>query len=123
LVALIAVEISDVVFAVDSIPAIFAVTRDPFIVFTSNIFAVLGMRSLYFLLAGVVTRFRYLTVGLSLVLVFVGAKMVLADVYKVPVPVSLGVIAAILGGAVIASLRSARAPAARSAQGRPLPAD
>jgi tellurite resistance protein TerC len=114
LVALLTVEISDVVFAVDSIPAIFAVTQDPFIVFTSNIFAVLGMRSLYFLLASVVTRFRYLTVGLSLVLVFVGTKMVLTDVYKVPVLASLGVIAAILGGAVLASLRRPRGPSTRA---------
>ena len=113
LVALLTVEITDVVFAVDSIPAIFAVTTDPFIVFTSNIFAILGMRSMYFLLAGVVTKFRYLTVGLSLVLVFVGAKMVLSDFYKLPVLVSLGVIAVILGGAVIASLRAGG--------GRPLP--
>jgi len=88
---------------------IFAVTSDPFIVFTSNIFAILGMRSLYFLLAGVVTRFRYLTVGLSVVLVFVGAKMVLADVYEVPVVASLAVIAAILAAAVIASLLRSRA--------------
>jgi len=108
-IALITVEVTDVVFAVDSIPAIFAVTTDPFIVFTSNIFAILGMRSLYFLLAGVVTRFRYLTVGLSVVLVFVGAKMVLADVYEVPVVASLAVIAAILAAAVIASLLRSRA--------------
>ena len=104
LIALVTVEVTDVVFAVDSIPAIFAVTNDPFIVFTSNIFAILGMRSLYFLLAGVVTRFRYLTVGLALVLVFVGAKMTLADLYKVPVVMSLLVIAAILGAAVLASV-------------------
>jgi tellurite resistance protein TerC len=109
LIALITVEVTDVVFAVDSIPAIFAVTSDPFIVFTSNIFAILGMRSLYFLLAGAVTKFQYLTVGLSLVLVFVGAKMVLADVYEVPVAASLAVIAAILAGAVIASLLRSRA--------------
>jgi tellurite resistance protein TerC len=109
LVALITVEVTDVIFAVDSIPAIFAVTSDPFIVFTSNIFAILGLRSLYFLLAGVVTRFRYLSVGLSLVLVFVGAKMVLADVWKVPILASLAIIAAILLGAILASLRAPRA--------------
>ncbi len=102
--ALLVVEATDVVFAVDSIPAIFAVTRDPFIVFTSNIFAILGLRSLYFLLAGVIDKFRYLKVGLALVLVFVGTKMVLADVYKVPVLASLGIIAAILGLSVAASL-------------------
>jgi TerC family integral membrane protein len=104
LLALVTVEVTDVVFAVDSIPAIFAVTTDPFIVFTSNIFAILGLRSLYFLLAGVVTRFRYLTVGLSCILVFVGAKMVLSDVVAIPVVVSLGVIAAILAAAVATSM-------------------
>jgi TerC family integral membrane protein len=110
LVALLTVEITDVVFAVDSIPAIFAVTDDPFIVFTSNIFAILGLRSLYFLLAGVVTKFRYLKLGLSLVLVFVGTKMVLADLYKMPVLASLAVIALILGASILASfLRQASA--------------
>ncbi len=104
LLALLTVELTDVIFAVDSIPAIFAVTTDPFIVFTSNIFAILGLRSLYFLLAGVVSRFRYLTVGLSFILVFVGAKMVLSDVVEIPVVASLGVIAAILAVAVAASM-------------------
>src|SRR5438067_5523645 len=113
-IALITVEVTDVVFAVDSIPAIFAVTSDPFIVFTSNIFAILGMRSLYCLLAGVVTRFRYLTVGLSVVLVFVGAKMTLADVYNVPVVASLAVIAAILGAAILASMLRSRADLAKN---------
>jgi tellurite resistance protein TerC len=102
--ALILVEITDVIFAVDSIPAIFAITSDPFIVFTSNIFAILGLRSLFFLLGGLVERFRYLKVGLSAVLVFVGAKMTLVDVYKVPALVSLLIVLAILGGAVGASL-------------------
>ncbi len=102
--ALLAVEATDVVFAVDSIPAIFAVTQDSFIVFTSNIFAILGLRSLYFLLAGVMDRFAYLKIGLALVLVFVGAKMIVAQYYKVPIGISLGVIAAILGISVIASL-------------------
>ena len=104
LLALVAVEVTDLLFAVDSIPAIFAITSDPFIVFTSNIFAMLGLRSLYFLLAGVIARFSYLKVGLSLVLVFVGGKMLLADVYQVPIAVSLGVIAAILGGSIVLSL-------------------
>ena len=108
LVVLLLIESTDVVFAVDSIPAIFAVTRDPFIVYTSNVFAILGLRSLYFLLAGSMSRFRYLKLGLSAVLVFVGAKMVLADVYKVPIAVSLGVIAAILAVSVIASLLRSR---------------
>ena len=102
--ALLVVEGTDVVFAVDSIPAIFAITQDTFIVFTSNIFAILGLRSLYFLLAGVIDKFRYLKLGLSLVLIFVGAKMLLADLGKVPVGVSLAVIATILGTSVVASL-------------------
>jgi len=111
--ALLAVEFTDVVFAVDSIPAIFAITSDPFIVFTSNIFAILGLRSLYFLLAGVVDKFRYLKIGLAGVLVFVGLKMSLVEIYKVPVSVSLLVIALLLGASVLASLwrnrRDARA--------------
>lgn len=113
LLALVAVEITDVIFAIDSIPAIFAVTMDPFIVFTSNIFAILGLRSMYFLLAGVVDRFVYLKVGLSAVLVFVGVKMLLIDVYPIPVGVSLGVIIALLGTAAVASwLRPVEPPAA-----------
>ena len=104
LLVLILVESTDLVFAVDSIPAIFAVTNDPFIVYTSNVFAILGLRSLYFLLAGVVDKFYYLKLGLSTVLVFVGTKMVLVDLYKVPVGASLGVIASILAISVIASL-------------------
>jgi tellurite resistance protein TerC len=104
LLALVAVEVTDLIFAVDSIPAIFAITTDPFIVFTSNIFAILGLRSLYFLLAGVIDKFVYLKVGLSLVLIFVGAKMLLTDVYKLPIAVSLAVIAGILGVSIGASL-------------------
>ena len=104
LMALVAVEVSDLVFAVDSIPAIFAVTKDPFIVFTSNIFAILGLRSLYFLLAGIIDRFVYLKTGLAVVLMFVGAKMLLIDTVKVPIGVSLGVIAGILGLSIVASL-------------------
>ena len=101
---LLLVEFTDLVFAIDSIPAIFAVTRDPFIVYTSNVFAILGLRSLYFLLAGVVHRFVYLKYGLALVLVFVGIKMLLVDVYKVPTAASLGVIAAVLTVSIAASL-------------------
>jgi tellurite resistance protein TerC len=104
LLALVAVEATDLIFAVDSIPAIFAVTSDPFIIFTSNIFAILGLRSLYFLLSGVITKFAYLKVGMSLVLVFVGAKMLLVPVYKVPMVASLGIIAGIVGGSILASL-------------------
>ena len=103
LLAVVVIELTDVIFAVDSIPAIFAVTRDPFIVFTSNIFAILGLRSMYFLLAGVVRKFRYLKVGLSAVLVFVGAKMLLADVIEIPILASLAAIAILLGGAGVAS--------------------
>jgi tellurite resistance protein TerC len=114
--ALLVVEATDVVFAVDSIPAIFAVTKDPFIVFTSNIFAILGLRSLYFLLAGVVDKFRYLKTGLAFVLVFVGGKMLAANVYKVPVGVSLGVIGAILGLSVLASLIANRRDEGRAAE-------
>ncbi len=101
---LLIVESTDLVFAVDSIPAIFAVTNDPFIIYTSNVFAILGLRSLYFLLAGVVDKFYYLKLGLSVVLTFVGTKMVIVDIYKIPVGLSLGVIAAILTIAVAASL-------------------
>jgi tellurite resistance protein TerC len=108
LLVLVAIEATDLVFAVDSIPAIFAVTRDPFIVYTSNIFAILGLRAMYFLLAEVVTRFEYLKVGLALVLVFVGAKMLIADIYKVPVIVSLAVVAALIFGSVLVSLAASR---------------
>ncbi|HEU5299057.1 MAG TPA: TerC family protein [bacterium] len=102
--ALLTVEATDIVFAVDSIPAIFAVTADPFIVFTSNLFAILGLRALYFLLAGILHRFHYLKVGLSLVLVFVGLKMLVSEVLTVPIGVSLAVVALLIGGAVLASL-------------------
>jgi tellurite resistance protein TerC len=104
LLVLVAIEATDIVFAVDSIPAIFAVTTDPFIVYTSNIFAILGMRSLYFVLAGMIDRFHYLKTGLSLVLAFVGAKMLLVPLFVIPIGVSLGVIALVLAGSVIASL-------------------
>jgi tellurite resistance protein TerC len=104
LLVLVAVEITDIAFAVDSIPAIFAITKDPFIVYTSNIFAILGLRALYFVLAGVMGRFRYLNTGLALVLAFVGAKMMLTDLYKVPIGASLAVVAALLLGALVASV-------------------
>jgi tellurite resistance protein TerC len=101
---LLIVESTDLIFAVDSIPAIFAVTQDPFIVYTSNVFAILGLRSLYFLLAGVIDKFYYLKFGLSVVLTFVGLKMVMTDIYKIPIGLSLGVIAGILTVAIVASL-------------------
>ena len=102
--ALLVVEFSDLVFAVDSIPAIFAVTTDPFVVFTSNAFAILGLRALYFLLADAAARFRYLKVGVSLTLVFVGAKLLLADVFKIPPVISLAVVVSILVVAIGISL-------------------
>ena len=104
LVALIIVETTDIVFALDSVPAVLAVTREPFIVYTSNVFAMLGLRSLYFVLAGVVERFRYLRVGLAAILVFFGARLLLSDFIEVPNGVSLGVIAAALALSVAASL-------------------
>ncbi len=103
--ALVLVEASDLIFAVDSIPAIFAITTDPFIVLTSNIFAILGLRAMYFLLAGVADRFSLLKYGLAVVLMFIGVKMLLIDVYKIPVGFSLAVVAVIIGASVWASLR------------------
>ena len=106
--AFLLIELSDVIFAVDSIPAIFAITTDPFIVFTSNIFAILDLRSMFFLLAGLVDKFRYLKVGLSVVLVFVGVKMLIVDVYKIPPGLSLGIIVVILGSSIWASLAASK---------------
>ena len=104
-VVLLLVEISDVIFAVDSIPAIFAVTKDPFIVYTSNVFAILGLRSLYFALAGVLDKFHYLKIGLGVVLTFVGVKMLLGHTpWKIDTLVSLGVIIAVLAASVVMSL-------------------
>lgn len=104
-IVLVLVDTTDVIFATDSIPAIFSVTRDPFIIYTSNICAVLGLRALYSLLASVVDKFRYLKLGLSLVLIFIGAKMLVDHFYAMPIIVSLGVVAAILITSVLASLR------------------
>ena len=103
---LVMVETTDLIFAVDSIPAIYAVTRDPFIVFTSNVFAILGLRALYFLLAGVAHRFVYLKVGLAIVLIFVGVKMLVADFYHFPITLSLAFIGITLAASIVASLRS-----------------
>jgi tellurite resistance protein TerC len=116
-VALLAVEGADVVFAVDSIPAAFAVTRDPFLVFTSNVFAILGLRSLFFALAGILPRFRYLKISLVVVLAYVGVKMLVAHHYPIPAQVSLVVLCGILAVGVFASVvvtrreRATRAPA------------
>jgi tellurite resistance protein TerC len=108
--ALVMIEFVDVIFAVDSVPAIFAVTRDPFIVYTSNIFAILGLRALYFALAAMIQRFRYLKYALALVLVFIGGKILLLDlVGKLPAWVSLGVTVGLLAGGVLYSLYRTRA--------------
>jgi len=103
-VVLLIVETTDVIFALDSIPAILGITHDPFIVYTSNVFAILGLRALYFALAGVMQLFHYLHYGLSVVLVFIGAKMIVSEFYKVPIGVALGVVAGVLIISVIASL-------------------
>jgi len=104
LVTLVAIETMDIMFATDSVPAVFGVTLDPFIVYTSNIFAILGLRALFFALAGLFYLFRYLVYGLCIVLGFVGIKMLLIDVYKIPVLISLGVVLAILAGSIILSI-------------------
>ena len=104
-IVLIIVDTTDIIFATDSIPAIFAVTRDPFIVYTSNICAVLGLRALYFLLASVVDKFVYLKLGLSLVLVFIGAKMLLEHFLHIPIVAALGVVGLVLGSAIFASVK------------------
>jgi TerC family integral membrane protein len=104
LVALLVVEITDITLAVDSIPAIFGITRDPFIVYTSNVFAILGLRAMYFLLAGVLGRLRYLTAGLSFVLTFIGAKMIAEPWVHISIEISLGIVAGILLVALATSL-------------------
>lgn len=104
MLVLVVVETTDVLFAVDSIPAVFGVTRDPFIVFTSNIFAILGLRALYFLLAGLMHKFHYLSYGLGLVLVFVGAKMLGERWYRIPTGLSLGIVLALLTVSILISL-------------------
>ncbi|OZA29818.1 MAG: hypothetical protein B7X91_00840 [Hydrogenophilales bacterium 17-64-11] len=109
---LIMIEVTDLVFAVDSIPAIFAITTDPFIVFTSNIFAILGLRALYFLLADVADRFHLLKYGLAMVLTFIGTKMLIMPWYHVPVQASLAIVAILIGSSVIASLIATRKKAA-----------
>ena len=102
------IALTDIIFAVDSIPAIFAITSDPFIVLTSNVLAILGLRAMYFLLAAVADKFHLLSYGLSLILVFIGTKMCLIDIYKMPVTVSLGVVVAILAITMICSVRTAK---------------
>ena len=109
---LVMIELSDLIFAVDSIPAIFAITTDPFIVFTSNIFAILGLRAMYFMLAGMADRFHLLKYGLAMVLVFVGTKMLIVDFYKIPVGLSLGIVGLIIATFMFASLWVTRKPSA-----------
>ena len=108
LAVLIVIETTDVVFAIDSIPAIFAITQDTFIVFTSNAFAILGLRALYFVFAGAMGRFVYLKIGLAVILVFVGIKMLISDLYHIPIGLSLGFIATALTVSIVASLRATR---------------
>ena len=112
---LVLIGTTDVIFAVDSIPAIFAITSDPFIVLTANIFAILGLRALYFLLADLANRFHLLAYGLALVLVFIGAKMLMIDFYKIPIGYALLVTASLIAGSIILSLRSS----GESAHGKP----
>jgi tellurite resistance protein TerC len=118
---LLTIESTDIVFAVDSIPAVFGVTHDPFIVFSSNIFAILGLRATYFLLAGVMETFHYLSHGLSLVLIFIGLKMLLADFIHIPIGVSLGIVMGVLALAVIASLVRTQREKKRGTAGRNRP--
>lgn len=115
-VVLLTIESADLVFAVDSVPAIFSITTDPFIVYTSNVFAILGLRSLYFALAGVMDKFHYLRVGLSVVLVFVGIKMLLSDIVKIPAEVSLLVVVVILAISVVISLLKPEHPVASASE-------
>ena len=114
LLVLLVIDTTDLIFAVDSIPAVFAVTRDPFLVYTSNIFAILGLRSLYFVFAGIMEKFYYLKLGLSVILTFVGVKMVLADVFSLPTALSLVVIAMVLTIAIVASIVRTRHQAAKT---------
>jgi tellurite resistance protein TerC len=118
LMVLVVVEATDIVFAIDSIPAIFAVTSDPFIVFTSNIFAILGLRALYFALAAMMDRFRDLKIGLGLVLTFVGVKMVITDFYEIPIGVSLLVVVGLLAGSIVTSLLKSRNEGAKNGESR-----
>jgi tellurite resistance protein TerC len=123
LLVLLLIEGSDVVFAVDSIPAIFAITDNPFIVYTSNVFAILGLRSMYLMLGDVVHKFAYLKYGLSIVLVFIGLKMMLMDFVKVPTGISLAVIALLIGGSIAYSVFRSRRSAAIVPQDEPKPDD
>ena len=119
MLVVVVVEATDVVFAVDSIPAVFGVTRNAFIIFTSNIFAILGLRALYFLLAGLMHKFRYLSYGLGLVLVFVGGKMLLHDWFDIPIEVSLAIVLGLLTAAILVSLLRPASPEGTDATENP----
>ncbi|MCC6354749.1 MAG: TerC family protein [Verrucomicrobiae bacterium] len=114
-IVLIMVETTDLVFAVDSIPAIFAITRDPFIVYTSNVCAILGLRSMYFMLAGAMHRFIFLKAGLSIILTFIGVKMIIMDIFKIPIELSLTVVAAVLATSIVTSVIVTRGDRGRPA--------
>lgn len=116
LLVLVLVEVTDLVFAIDSIPAIFAITTDPFIVLTSNVFAIMGLRAMYFLLAGVGDRFSLLRYGLAVVLIFIGVKMLLLEIYKIPTLLSLLFVAVVIGISMIASLYVSRSSVARKSR-------
>lgn len=116
LLVLVLVEVTDLVFAIDSIPAIFAITTDPFIVLTSNVFAIMGLRAMYFLLAGVGDRFSLLRYGLAVVLIFIGVKMLLLEIYKIPTLLSLLFVAVVMGISMIASLYVSRSSVARKSR-------
>ncbi|MCW5206669.1 TerC family protein, partial [Desulfobulbus sp. F5] len=113
-VVLMLIEATDLIFAADSIPAIFAVTNDPFIVFTSNIFAILGLRAMYFLLADMAERFHLLKYGLAVILMFIGVKMLLLDIYKIPVGIALGIVGLILALSIAASFITSRSAGAKN---------
>jgi len=115
MVVLVLIETTDLIFAVDSVPAVLAVSRDPFIIYTSNVFAILGLRSLYFALAGMMNRFQYLHYGLAVILTFVGTKMLLADVVKVPIQLALGVVLGVLALSIVISLLASAKSAVQTA--------
>jgi predicted tellurium resistance membrane protein TerC len=115
------IAVTDVIFAVDSIPAIFAITKEPFIVFAANAFALIGLRSLYFLLVGLMDRFVYLSQGLAIILAFIGAKMLLIDVWHVPIALSLSVIVGVLAATALLSMRAERSARARACTADPTP--
>jgi len=110
-IVLLTIELTDVLFAIDSIPAVLAISKDPFIVYSSNLFAVLGLRSLYFALAGMMGLFHYLKYGLSVILIFIGIKMLIESLVPIPISISLGIIVAVLGVSILASIFRKKLPA------------